>query len=216
MSELPPTPRSTARRRAHRASHHRCDIDAVIAAAPVAHIGVVDNGLPLVIHANAWTVDDRLCVHFARDSRIAVLLAAGAEICVTLTAVDGLVLARSAMHHSMNYRSAMLFGRAHEITDPGEKAKLLLALVDRLVPGRAAQVRPPEPKELAATAVFALPITEGSAKTRSGPPTDRTDDLDRPVWGGVVPLALVAGAPQPDEHCGDGLACPVTAFDAVE
>ena len=216
MDDLTPTPRSTARRRADRASHDRAAINAVIAAAPVAHIGLVTDGQPLVIPANAWAVDNRLCFHFARESRVAKLLAAGAEICVTLTAIDGLVLARSAMHHSMNYRSAMLFGRVHEVTAPDEKVKLLLALVDRLVPGRAAQVRPPEPNELAATAVFALPITEGSAKTRSGPPVDRADDLERSVWGGVVPLFLVAGPPQPDEYCGDGLAWPVTAFDAVE
>ncbi|MGE5514302.1 MAG: pyridoxamine 5'-phosphate oxidase family protein [Bacteroidota bacterium] len=193
MTTLPPTPRSTARRRAQRASHDVEGIAAVLDEALVAHVGFVQDGQPFVIPTNAWRVGDALHFHCARNGRMAEVMGAGAPLCVTVTLMDGLVLARSLMHHSMNYRSVMLFGVAEEVTDPAEKASLLTALVEHMHPGRAALVREPDDKELAVTAVFRLPITEGSVKARTGGPVDRPDDLSRDVPAGVEPLTLVRG-----------------------
>lgn len=197
MTDLPVTPRSTARRKADRVRHAPEAIHAVLDEALVAHIGFVQDGQPFVIPANAWRVGAHLYFHFATGSRIAQVMAAGADLCVTVTLVDGLVLARSAMHHSMNYRSAVLFGRADAVEDTDEKRRALIALVDKVVSGRSALVRAPDEKELAITAVFRMPIAEGSVKVRTGGPIDRPDDLARDVPAGVVPLRLVAGEFQP-------------------
>jgi nitroimidazol reductase NimA-like FMN-containing flavoprotein (pyridoxamine 5'-phosphate oxidase superfamily) len=194
MTTLPRTPRTTARRRADRASHDFDAIAAVLDEALVVQVGFVEDGQPFVIPTNAWRVGEHLYFHFAQGGRIARVMASGAPLCVTATLVDGLVLARSAMHHSMNFRSVMLFGRAEAVTGAADKLRLLTALVDHVVPGRAALVRAPDDKELAATAVFRLAISEGTVKTRSGPPADRPDDLDRPVPAGVMPLTVVRGA----------------------
>lgn len=193
MTALSTSPRSTPRRRGDRASHDRAAIHAVLDEALVVHIGFVQDGQPFVIPANAWRVGDWLHFHFAKGSRIAAAMAAGADLCVTATLADGLVLARSAMHHSMNYRSVVLFGRAEAVEDRDDKAALLTALVDKVVPGRAALVRAPDDGELAATAVFRLAVNEGSLKARSGPPVDRPADLCRDVPAGVVPLTLARG-----------------------
>ena len=143
-------------------------------------------------------VDDRLYLHGASGSFALRSLAAGAEACVTVTLLDGLVLARSAFNHSMNYRSVMLFGHGQEVTDADEKRMALLAIVEHLVPGRTADTRLPTPEELRATLVIGLPIDEGSAKVRTGGPIDEAADYTLPHWAGVVPLALVRGEPQPD------------------
>lgn len=198
MPQLSRTPRTTPRRKADRVSHDLEAIAAVLDETLVVHVGLVQDGQPLVLPLNAWRVGKHLYFHLARGSRLAQAMAAGAELCVTATVLDGLVLARSAMHHSMNYRSVMLFGVAQEVTDEVEKTQLLTALVDHVVPGRASQVRPPEPKEVAVTAVFALPVAEASLKARSGPPVDRPDDRGRPVAAGVVPLTLARGMLEPD------------------
>ena len=127
-------------------------------------------------------------------------LATGIEACVIVTLLDGLVLARSAFHHSMNYRSAMVFGRADAVTDPDEKRAAVTALVEHIVPGRSAGTRGPSDSELRATLVVRLPLDEASAKVRTGPPIDDPEDLDLPYWAGVIPLALVASEPEPDAH----------------
>ena len=206
MSHLPTTPRTQAQRRRQRVGGDVAAINAVLDQSLVAHVGFVQDGAPFVLPTNAWRVDDGLYFHFARDGRFAQVLRGGAEICAALSILDGLVLARSAMHHSVNYRSVMLFGRTTEIVDEAEKCRLLLALVDKVRPGRAARVRAPDAKELAATALFRLPIAEGTVKMRQGPPEDRADDLALPVWGGVVPLAVVEGPAQPDGHVPAGMA----------
>ncbi len=193
MNQLPKTARTTPRRKADRVSLDAAAIHAVLDETLVVHVGVVMDGQPLVLPLNAWRVDDALCFHLGRVSRLAQAMAAGAPLCVSATLVDGLVLARSAMHHSMNYRSVVLFGVAEAVEDADEKRRLLTALVDHVVPGRAALVRPPDAKELAATAVFRLPIREGSLKRRAGPPVERADDLARPVAAGIVPLHLMRG-----------------------
>lgn len=204
------TERSTPRRRPDRASGDRALVDAILDEALVAHVAFAVEGLPTVIPATHWRVGDRLCFHFATASRAGGVMAAGADVCVSVAVVDGLVLARSAMRHSVNYRSVVLFGRAEVVTDSGEKARLLAHLLDKISPGRWGDVRPPEPAELAATVVVTLPITEGGAKMRSGPPADRGDDLARPVWAGVVPLAVVAGPALADPHVPDGMPPPPT------
>lgn len=194
MPALTPTPRSTVRRKGDRASHDSGAIHAVLDESLVVHVGFVQDGRPFVIPVNAWRVGEWLHFHFAKGSRIAAMMAAASDLCVTATLVDGLVLARSAMHHSMNYRSVMLFGRAEAIEDGGEKAALLTALVDKVAPGRADLVRAPDDGELAATALFRMRIVEGSLKARSGPPVERPSDLSRDVAAGVIPLSVVAGA----------------------
>ncbi|MGE5477754.1 MAG: pyridoxamine 5'-phosphate oxidase family protein, partial [Bacteroidales bacterium] len=187
MTALPRTPRTTPYRKADRVSHDRAAINAVLDEALVVQVGFVDDGLPVVIPLNAWRVDDHLYFHLAAKGRLTEVMAAGAPLCVSATLVDGLVLARSAMHHSMNFRSVMLYGAAEAVTGAAEKARVLAALVDHVVPGRAALVRPADDKELAVTAVFRLAIAEGSLKARSGPPADRPADLARDVPAGVVP-----------------------------
>lgn len=199
MTALPRTPRTTPTRKADRVSHDRAAINAVLDEALVVQVGFVVDGQPMVIPLNAWRVDDALYFHVAVNGRIGQLMGAGLPVCVSATLVDGLVLARSAMHHSMNFRSVMLFGVPEPVTDAEEKSRLLTALVDHVVPGRAALVRAPDAKELAVTAVFRLPIDEGSLKQRSGPPMDKASDLGRAVAAGVVPLTLVRGELVP--HC---------------
>jgi nitroimidazol reductase NimA-like FMN-containing flavoprotein (pyridoxamine 5'-phosphate oxidase superfamily) len=141
---------------------------------------------------------DRLLLHGAAANHVLKAAARGAELTVTVTLVDGLVLARSMFHHSVNYRSVVMFGRATGIEDPEEKAAALALVVDRLLPGRAADARPPSDAELASTRVLSLPLDEVSAKVRSGGPVDDEEDMDLPVWAGVLPLHLAAGAYQPE------------------
>ncbi|MBI2242077.1 MAG: pyridoxamine 5'-phosphate oxidase family protein [Magnetospirillum gryphiswaldense] len=205
MSHLHTTPRTTAHRRKARVSTDVAAINAVVDQSLVAHLGFVQDGAPFVMPTNVWRVDDGLYVHFAINGRIAQALRQGDEVCATISILDGLVLARSAMHHSVNYRSVMVFGRTQEVVDDRQKHDLLLALVDKVQAGRAAQVRPPDDKELAATAVFRLPISEATVKSRQGPPQDHPDDLALPVWGGVIPVTQVLGVPEPDRHVPAGL-----------
>jgi nitroimidazol reductase NimA-like FMN-containing flavoprotein (pyridoxamine 5'-phosphate oxidase superfamily) len=142
----------------------------------------------------ALTVGDELIVHGAPGGRALRALAAGSTVCCTVTLTDGLVLARSAMHHSMNYRAVVAFGAARAITDPDEKRAVLHALVEKIHPGRSAVARPPDAQELAATAVLAIPLDEASVKVREGGPLDRADDLTWPCDAGVIPLTLQRGA----------------------
>lgn len=205
MTILPQTPRTTAKRKGDRVGYDFAAICAVLDQSLVTHLGFVQDGVPFVLPANAWRVGDGLYFHFAINGRFAQILRGGAEICATASLLDGLVLARSAMHHSVNYRSVMMFGVTTEVTEADEKNRVLLALVDKVWPGRAAIVRPPDAKELAATAVFRLAISEGSVKARGGPPVERRDDLALPVWGGVVPLVTVPGQALADEYVPPGL-----------
>lgn len=193
------TDRTTFRQRPHRGSLDPEIIAAILDEALTCTIAFIDEGRPVSIPTTHWRMDDRVLFHGAMGSRLAKAMAAGAELCVTATLVDGLVLARSAFHHSMNYRSVVLFGQAVEVTDPAEKEAAFVALIEKLAPGRYAAVRPPTPKELAATRLLALPIAEGSAKIRSGPPVDDEDDMGWPVWAGVVPLRLERGEPIADK-----------------
>ncbi len=192
---LTKTDRTTFRQRPQRGSFDPQTVSAILDEALSCSIAFVEDGRPVSIPTTHWRMGDRVLFHGGHGSRLGKAMAAGAELCVTVTLVDGLVLARSAFHHSMNYRSVVLFGRAEEITDPVEKEAAFAALIEKLMPGRYASVRPPTDKELAATRLLALPITEGGAKIRSGPPVDDEDDMSWPVWAGVVPLRLERGEP---------------------
>ncbi len=202
MSTAPPnttTPNTRVRRHAERARYERDDVDAILDEAYVAHVGVVVDGAPVVMPYACARVGDELVLHGSVKAGILSALANGAPVCATVTHVDGLVLARSAFQSSMNYRSAVVHGRARVVTDPEEKARLLDAVVDRLLPGRRAQVRGMAPGELDATQVVALALDHVSAKVRTGPPVEAQEDQDPSVWGGVIPLSLAHGVPQADD-----------------
>jgi nitroimidazol reductase NimA-like FMN-containing flavoprotein (pyridoxamine 5'-phosphate oxidase superfamily) len=190
------TERTRVRRLPERAAYDRATVHAILDEGFLCHLGFVVDGQPYVIPTGYARVGDTVFLHGSTGSRLG--LRPGMDVCVTVTLVDGLVLARSAFHHSMNYRSVMAIGRLRPVTDPGEKEVALRALVEHIVPGRSDEVRGGDPRELAATAVVALPLEEVSAKVRTGPPSDDEPDYDLPVWAGVLPLALIPGEPAPD------------------
>jgi hypothetical protein len=191
------TARTKLRRKPGRGSHEREVIEAIFDEALVSHLGVIDDGLPVVIPTLHARIGSRVYLHGSTASR-ALRQSSGAEVCLTATLVDGLVLARAAMHHSANYRSAMLFGEGTWVDDEEEKLTALEAVVEKIVPGRWGDARPPTAKELCATSVLRIPLHEASAKIRSGPPVDDEADLVLPVWAGVVGLRTVAEQPEPD------------------
>jgi nitroimidazol reductase NimA-like FMN-containing flavoprotein (pyridoxamine 5'-phosphate oxidase superfamily) len=190
------------RRLPKRAAYDRATIDAILDEALVCHLGFVQDGQPFVIPTLHARVGDRLYVHGSAASRMLGALAAGLPACVTVTLLDGLVLARSAFHHSVNYRSVVVLGTAELVADPAEKLAALRAFTEHLVPGRWADIRPPTRQELKATAVLSLPLDEASAKIRVGPPVDDEPDYALDVWAGVLPLRLQALAPTPDPRLG--------------
>ena len=193
---LPVTDRTRVRRNPARGSHERAVIDAILDEALICHIGFAAGHGPVVLPTTHVRVGDQLYVHGSAASHMLGSLAGGIPVCVTVTLLDGLVLARTAMHHSVNYRSVMLFGSATEVADTQAKLAALAALIDRAAPGRSTACRPPNAKELAATSVLALPIAEASAKIRSGPPIpDDGEDVALPYWAGVIPLVTSRGAP---------------------
>ena len=178
-----------------RGSHDYESACAIIDEAKICHVGFTLEDQPYVVPMALGRDGDRILLHGSVVSRLMKGLADGLPCCVTVTHLDGLVLARSAFHSSMNYRSLMVFGRAVPIDEPGEKTRCLDALVNHLVPGRAAELQPSTRKELNATALLALPLETFSIKSRSGPPSDAAADLDADTWAGVIPLAIRAGEP---------------------
>lgn len=205
----PPSDRVRLRRKRERGSYDRATIDAILDEALIAHLGIVDErGQPFVIPTLHARSGDLVYCHGSSASRTLRALAAGAPACLTVSLIDGLVLARSAMHHSANYRSAMLIGRARVVAEPEEKRAALRAVVEHIVPGRWDDVRAPTDNELSATAVLALPIDEASAKLRSGGPVDDEEDHALPAWAGVIPLTAGAGSPVPDPRLRAGIAPP--------
>lgn len=205
----PPSDRVRLRRKRERGSYDREVIDAILDEALIAHLGIVDEqGQPFVIPTLHARSGDVVYCHGSSASRMLRALAAGAPACLTVSLIDGLVLARAAMHHSANYRSAMLLGRARLVEDPEEKRAALRAVVEHIVPGRWDDVRAPSENELSATAVLALPIDEASAKVRSGGPVDDEEDYALAAWAGVIPLASAARAPEPDPRLRADIAPP--------
>lgn len=194
MADLVPTQRTTLHRIPKRGSYDRALVDRILDEALVGHAGFVVEGQPFVIPTTYARVGETLYVHGAAASRMLRAVGSGEPVCFTVTLLDGLVLARSAFHHSMNYRSVVVLGRARVVDDAAEKAAALDAIVEHVAPGRAREVRGPNAKELAATVVVALPIEEASAKVREGGPIDDEEDLALPCWAGHLPLALSAGA----------------------
>jgi len=191
------TTRTTVRRRADRGSVDRALAYSILDEAYVAHVGFVIDGAPRVLPMTFGRVDDTLYLHGAVGNAM-LRSSAGAEVCVTFTLLDGLVLARSAMHHSMNYRCVVLYGVAERVDDEMEKRGAFDAVVDHARAGRSGEARPANDAEVRATLVLRLPIAEGSVKVRTGGPIDDEDDLDLPVWAGVIPVGLVLGDPIPD------------------
>ena len=209
-TSFPRTERSTLRRLPKRGSYDKEVVYAILDHAIVCHVGLATEDGPVVIPMGYARRGDELLLHGSARSRLLEELAQGAPVCVTVTLVDGLVLARSTFHHSINYRSVVLYGRPVGIDDPVEKARALEAVVEHLVPGRSRDARAADEGELLATRVVRLPIEEASAKIRVGPPIDDARDLELDIWAGVLPLERRPGAPIPDEHTKTGI--PVPAY----
>lgn len=209
--DFAPTPRTAVRRLPKRGVYDRAAVFAILDEALVCHVGFARDGQPFVIPTIFTRVEDWLYVHGSAASRMLEALGEGIDACVTVTLVDGLVLARSAFHHSMNYRSVVVLGRARLVTDPEEKRAALEAIVEHVVPGRSHEVRAPSEVELLATSVLRLDLVEVSAKVRTGPPVDDPEDMDRPCWAGEIPLRLVAQAPVGDPQLRAGVEPPPIA-----
>ena len=198
MTAIPATDRTRVRRLPKRGAYDRDTINAILDEALVCHVGFVVDGAPVVIPTIHWRERETLYLHGSAASRMLRSLRDGVETCVTVTLLDGLVLARSAFHHSMNYRSVMVFGTARVVETEEEKLRTLEALVEHVVRGRSRDIRPPNANELKQTLVLALPIDEASAKIRTGGPVDDAEDYARSMWAGVLPLTLTPGEPIAD------------------
>jgi nitroimidazol reductase NimA-like FMN-containing flavoprotein (pyridoxamine 5'-phosphate oxidase superfamily) len=208
VTELQPTARTQVRRHRDRADYQRETVDAILDEGMICHVAASVDGVPWMIPTAYGRDGDNLYLHGAAGNHLLKVAGEGGEIVVTVSLLDGLVLARSTFNHSLNYRSVVVFGPAEVITDPVAKAHALEVIVDHLVPNRSAEARPPTESELRQTAVIRLPIREASAKVRSGPAVDQAADVTLPVWAGVLPLRTVADAPEPDPANGDGVGRP--------
>ncbi|MCB6178251.1 pyridoxamine 5'-phosphate oxidase family protein [Rhodobacter sp. Har01] len=204
-----PSARTRLRRMPEKAGYDRALIEAILDAMPVAHVGTVIDGAPVVIPTLQWREGDRIYWHGSAASR-SLKAGRGAQVCVTVTFTDAMVLARSAFEHSVNHRSVMVFGTAQPVTDPAAKRAHLRAMVETLWPGRWDTLRPMTEQELKATAILSLPLTEASAKIAAAPPggTDPGEDRAWPVWAGLIPLALATAAPVAAPDLPPGLALP--------
>lgn len=202
------TQRTVVKRLPKRGSHDRETINIILDEAIICHVGFVVDGQPYVIPTGFARVGDDLYIHGSSASRMLRSIAEGIDVCVTVTLIDGLVLARSAFHHSMNYRSVVILGKAEMITDTDEKNTAMEALTEHIVPGRWSEVRWPTELELKATTVLRLPITEASAKIRTGDPVDDDEDYAMDVWAGVLPLSLNPGEPVADTKLSGGIDVP--------
>ncbi|MBY8882341.1 pyridoxamine 5'-phosphate oxidase family protein [Actinacidiphila acidipaludis] len=205
-----PTPRTTPTRLRERAAYDRALVHGILDAGYLCHLGFVRDGAPVVLPTLYARHGERLYVHGSTGSRPARAAAGGdgLAVCLTVTHVDGLVLAKSAFHHSINYRSVVVHGMAHQVTDPVERALALDTVVDQVVPGRSADSRRANAKELASTAVLRLDLAEVSAKVRTGGPGDDPEDVELPYWSGVVPVRQVYGTPEPADGSPDSPALP--------
>src|SRR5713226_1314114 len=208
MEKLTQTARTTLRRLPQRGAFGRRSINQILDEGFICHVGFTVDGQPVVIPTGYARAGDRIFIHGSQASRMLRTLGQGIEVCLTVTLIDGLVLARSAFHHSMNYRSVVVFGRATVVDERKEKLAALLALSEHMIPGRWADVREPNESEVKLTTVLSLPIEEASAKVRTGPPLDDEEDYELPVWAGVIPLRLIADAPLDDPRLPVEIAAP--------
>lgn len=215
MENFTPTPRTTIKRIPKRGQYEREIVYQILDEGLVCHIGFVVDDQPYVIPTAYGRVGEKLYIHGSPASRMLRTLKESINVCITVTLVDGLVLARSAFHHSMNYRSVVVFGKASVVQDAEEKLEALYAFCEHVVPGRWESVRQPSPNELAGTLVLSVPLLEVSAKVRTGPPIDDEADYDLPVWAGEIPLRLVAAAPIDDPRLTAGIVPPSHVRDYV-
>jgi nitroimidazol reductase NimA-like FMN-containing flavoprotein (pyridoxamine 5'-phosphate oxidase superfamily)/GNAT superfamily N-acetyltransferase len=213
MEETHRTPRTTVKRMAKRAAYDREVIHSILDRALVCHVGFVADGAPSVLPTLHARIGDRLYLHGSVASHMLRTAAEGAEICVTVTMIDGLVLARSAFHHSVNYRSAVIFGRAQRVDDRERKLAAMRALVEHVAPGRWAGTRAPNEKEINGTLILELPIEETSAKIRTGGPIDDEADYALPFWAGVIPLTFAASTPVADPRLDRSIEIPPHIFE---
>jgi nitroimidazol reductase NimA-like FMN-containing flavoprotein (pyridoxamine 5'-phosphate oxidase superfamily) len=208
MSQFTPTERTQVKRLPDRGKYDAETVHKILDAGFVCHVGFVVEGQPFVIPTNYGRVGDTLYLHGSSASRMLKTLTGGIPVCVTVTLVDGLVLARSAFHHSVNYRSVMILGKAALVDKPEEKISALEAFTEHVMRGRWKDIRPPTDLEMKATTVLSLPLAEVSAKVRTGPPKDDAEDYVLPIWAGVLPLPIVPGTPISDPKLNAGLEPP--------
>jgi len=201
------------RRAEERADYDPASVNAILDEGMVAHVGTVRDGAPVVIPMYYVRDGARLLVHGAPASGVVRRSGESTPVCVTVTLLDGLVLARSSFHHSMNYRSVVVIGEAVEIRDPADKDRALDLFVERMLPGRGPTLRPTTTKELRATSVLEIPLEYASAKVRTGPPVDDEPDYALDIWAGVVPMSTIYGAPEADPRLGDDVALPANVAD---
>jgi uncharacterized protein len=207
LPDLSSTPRTALGRHRERGRTDRDDLFAVLDAGLICHLGVVVQGAPRVLPTGYGRVDDLLYLH-GSSANSSIMAGAGQEVCVTVTHLDGLVYARSVFNHSMNYRSAVIFGVARLVTDPEEKILALRTITEHLAPGQWSYARQPSKKDLAATSALALPLTEASVKIRAGGPSDEPEDYALDIWAGVVPVRTGFGQPEPDSALRPGIEIP--------
>jgi nitroimidazol reductase NimA-like FMN-containing flavoprotein (pyridoxamine 5'-phosphate oxidase superfamily) len=206
MNDYRITNKTKMKRLPKRAVYDKAQVHAILDEGFLCHIGFVVDNQPYVIPTGYVRSGDQIFIHGSAASRMLRNLDQGVEVCVTVTLVDGFVLARSVFHHSMNYRSVMVLGTARLVTEREEKLRALRAFTNHIVPGRWEEARQPNEQELKATSVLALPLEEVSAKVRTGPPIDEEEDYGLPVWAGVAPIRLQNGKPIPDERLAAGAA----------
>jgi nitroimidazol reductase NimA-like FMN-containing flavoprotein (pyridoxamine 5'-phosphate oxidase superfamily) len=211
MPQFEKTERTRIRRMPKRASYDVAVVEAILAEGLYCHVGFSVDGQPYVIPTIYARIEDHLYLHGSAASRMLGAIGGRMPVCVTVTLLDGLVLARSGFHHSMNYRSVVVLGQATEVTDPDEKMAALKAIVDHVMVGRWEDVREPSAQELKATSVIRVPLEEVSAKIRTGPPVDDEDDYQLDCWAGEVPLRLVSHLPVADPQLRAGIALPAYA-----
>ena len=209
MSSFTPTARTQVKRLPKRGMYDRETVFKILDEAFVCHVGFVADGQPYVIPTNFGRVGETLYLHGSAASRMLRTLSEGIPVCVTVSLIDGLVLARSAFHHSVNYRSVVILGTARLVEDPTEKMEALRLFTEHIMKGRWEQIRWPTQQELKGTTVLALPIEEVSAKVRTGDPKDDEEDYELPIWAGVLPLPVVPAAPIPDTRLKAGIAVPL-------
>jgi nitroimidazol reductase NimA-like FMN-containing flavoprotein (pyridoxamine 5'-phosphate oxidase superfamily) len=198
--QTPVSERTRVKRHPERAVYNKSDIESILDEGYVCHVAFVVDGQPHLIPTAYGRSGDQIYIHGSAASHMLRSLAQGVDVCVTVTLVDGFVLARSAFRHSMNYRSVVVFGRARLVTDAREKMEALRCFTNHLVPGRWEQVRPPSEREMLQTSVLALGLGEAVAKARTGPPMDAEEDISASTWAGVIPLVTRPGPPIPDGH----------------
>jgi len=206
-SEYVRTNKTEVKRKPDRGSYDRETVHSILDEGLVAHVGILQGGTPLVIPMTYGRVEEQMYLHGSAASRL-LRDARDVDVCVTVTLLDGLVLARSLINHSMNYRSVVIFGKAKQVTDLDEKSSALDAVTEHIISGRVAATRKNSVKEINSTLVLSIPINEASAKIRSGPPHDYEEDMELDVWAGVIPIGMAIGAPEPDETLSDLITIP--------